>query len=68
DMNKPINVLTNMDYWLDNLISNISELAICYHVDGIVKSYEIVKTEQLPYRESCEVLPDVIRDLATNFL
>ncbi|CAF5074661.1 unnamed protein product, partial [Rotaria sp. Silwood1] len=62
------NVLTNMDYWLDNLISNVSELAICYHVDGIVKSYEIVKTEQLPYRESYEVLPDVIRDLATNFL
>ncbi|CAF0946151.1 unnamed protein product [Rotaria sordida] len=68
DMNKPINVLTGIDCWLDNLMCNVPELAMCYHVDGIVQSYEIVKTEELPYREGCEFPPDVIRDLATNLL
>ncbi|CAF1327620.1 unnamed protein product [Adineta steineri] len=68
DMNKPINVLTGIDCWLDNLMCNVPELAMCYHVDGIVQSYEIVKTEDIPYREGCEFHPNVIRDLATNLL
>ncbi len=68
DMDKPINVLTGIDCWLDNLMCNVPELAMCYHVDGIVQSYEIVKTEDIPYREGCEFPPNVIRDLATNLL
>ncbi|CAF5142874.1 unnamed protein product, partial [Rotaria magnacalcarata] len=68
DMNKPINVLTGIDCWLDNLMCNVPELAMCYHVDGIVQSYEIVKTEELPYREGCEFPANVIRNLATNLL
>ncbi|CAF1159902.1 unnamed protein product [Rotaria sordida] len=68
DMNKPINVLTGIDCWLDNLMCNVPELAMCYHVDGIVQSYEIIKTEDIPYREGCQFPPGVIRDLATNLL
>ncbi|CAF0938718.1 unnamed protein product [Adineta ricciae] len=68
EMDKPINVLTGIDCWLDNLMCNVPELAMCYHVDGIVQSYEIVKTEDIPYREGCEFHPTVIRDLATNLL
>jgi hypothetical protein len=67
-MNKPINVLTGIDCWLDNLMCNVPELAMCYHVDGIVQSYEIIKTEDIPYREGCQFPPTVIRDLATNLL
>ena len=36
-MQKPINVLTGLDYWLDNLMCNVPELAMCYHIDGIVQ-------------------------------
>jgi len=36
-MRKPINVLTGLDYWLDNLMCNVPELAMCYHLNGIVK-------------------------------
>jgi len=36
-MNKPINVLTGIDYWLDNLMCNVPELAMCYHDNGIVQ-------------------------------
>ncbi len=37
DMSKPINVLTGLDYWLDNLMCNVPELAMCYHLNGIVQ-------------------------------
>lgn len=37
DMNTPINVLTGLDYWLDNLMCNVPEVAMCFHVDGIVQ-------------------------------
>lgn len=36
-MKKPITVLTGLDYWLDNLMCNVPELAMCYHIDGIVQ-------------------------------
>ena len=36
-MRKPINVLTGMDYWLDNLMCNVPEMAMCFHLNGIVQ-------------------------------
>lgn len=36
-MSEPVNVLTGMDYWLDNLMCNVPELAMCYHLNGIVQ-------------------------------
>ena len=39
-MEKPITVLTGLDYWLDNLMCNVPELAMCYHIDGIVQVKE----------------------------
>lgn len=41
DNNKPINVLTGIDYWLDNLICNVPELVMCFHVNGIVQVSKI---------------------------
>ena len=37
DSRKPITVLTGLDYWLDNLMCNVPELAMCFHLDGIVQ-------------------------------
>lgn len=37
DMNTPINVLTGLDYWLDNLMCNVPEVAMCFHMEGIVQ-------------------------------
>ena len=37
EMNEPINVLTGIDCWLDNLICNVPELAMCWHLDGFVQ-------------------------------
>ena len=37
DMDRPITVLTGLDYWLDNLMCNVPELAMCFHINGIVQ-------------------------------
>lgn len=37
ESNKPINILTGIDYWLDNLMCNVPELVMCFHVNGIVQ-------------------------------
>ncbi|ELT97340.1 hypothetical protein CAPTEDRAFT_225050 [Capitella teleta] len=68
DMQKPINVLTGLDYWLDNLMCNVPELAMCYHLDGIVQSYELIKTEDIPTMDQCNFSPQVVKDIAQNIL
>lgn len=68
DMTSPINVLTGIDYWLDNLMSNVPEVVMCYHLNGIVQKYELIKTEDLPYLENSKFSPSVIRDIAQNIL
>ncbi|XP_026677661.1 erythroid differentiation-related factor 1-like [Diaphorina citri] len=67
-MKKPINVLTGLDYWLDNLMCNVPEVAMCYHLEGIVQKYELIKTEDLPDLENSKFSPKLIRDVAQNIL
>uniref|UniRef100_A0A1B6CP20 Erythroid differentiation-related factor 1 n=1 Tax=Clastoptera arizonana TaxID=38151 RepID=A0A1B6CP20_9HEMI len=68
DMNKPISVLTGIDYWLDNLMCNVPEVVMCYHLDGIVQRYELIKTEDLPHMCDSKFSPKIIRDVAQNIL
>lgn len=68
DMKKPINVLTGIDYWLDNLMCNVPEVMMCYHLDGLVQKYEIIKTEDLPNLKNSKFSPKIIRNVAQNIL
>ncbi|CAG9857634.1 unnamed protein product [Phyllotreta striolata] len=68
DMSKPISVLTGIDYWLDNLMSNVPEVVMCYHLNGIVQKYELIKTEDLPQMDNSKFSPKLIRDVAQNIL
>lgn len=68
DMSKSINVLTGIDYWLDNLMCNVPEVVMCYHLDGIVQKYELIKTEDLPNLGDSKFSAKVIRDVAQNIL
>ncbi|KAL4640951.1 erythroid differentiation-related factor 1 isoform X3 [Arapaima gigas] len=68
DNNKPINVLTGIDYWLDNLMCNVPELVMCFHVNGIVQKYEMIKTEDIPNLESSNFSTRVVKDIAQNIL
>ena len=66
---KPIHILTGIDYWLDNLMCQVPEVLMCFHLDGIVQKYELYKTEDLPaLSEGGSFSPGVIRDVAQNIL
>ena len=68
DMKKPINILTGMDYWLDNLMCQVPEVVMCYHLDGIVQKYELLKTEDLPNIEGSSFSPKIVKNIAQNIL
>lgn len=68
DSSKPINILTGIDYWLDNLMCNVPELIMCFHLNGIVQRYEKIKTSDLPDMEGGSFSPKVIKDVAQNIL
>ncbi|XP_017287717.1 erythroid differentiation-related factor 1 isoform X2 [Kryptolebias marmoratus] len=68
DSNKPINILTGIDYWLDNLMCNVPELVMCFHVNGIVQKYEMIKTDDIPHLENSTFSTRVVKDIAQNIL
>ncbi|KAJ8317595.1 hypothetical protein KUTeg_005499 [Tegillarca granosa] len=68
DMRTPINVLTGLDYWLDNLMCNVPEVAMCFHMNGIVQKYELIKTEEIPNMQDSVFDPQLVTDIARNIL
>ena len=68
NLEKPINILTGLDYWLDNLMCNVPELVMCYHLHGFVQKYELIQTEEVPHLENSKFSPKVVRDVAQNIL
>lgn len=42
-----ITPLTWLDAWLDNVMASVPELAICYHQNGVVQGYELLKTDDI---------------------
>ncbi|KAL8485977.1 hypothetical protein ACS0TY_028038 [Phlomoides rotata] len=47
DVSRKVTPLTWLDAWLDNFMASIPELAICYHQDGVVQGYELLKTDDI---------------------
>ncbi|VDP92509.1 unnamed protein product [Echinostoma caproni] len=48
-MHESINVLTGIDIWLENILNEVPEVAMCYHHEGIVmQEYELYKTCDVP--------------------
>ncbi|KAH8877540.1 Erythroid differentiation-related factor 1 [Schistosoma japonicum] len=48
-LHESINFLTGIDVWLENIINEVPEVAMCYHHEGIVmQEYEIYKTCEIP--------------------
>jgi hypothetical protein len=47
---------------------NVPEIFLCFHQDGIVQKYELIKTEDLPSLENSKFSPKVIRNVAQNIL
>ena len=49
-------------------MSNVPEVVMCCHLDGIVQKYELLKTEDLPHLTNSEFSPRLVRDIAQNIL
>ncbi|KAH9101057.1 hypothetical protein Ae201684P_007245 [Aphanomyces euteiches] len=49
DMDKDMSLCTALDYYLDNVIANIPELAICLHSKGYVRGYQLIQTRDIPF-------------------
>ncbi|XP_016466410.2 uncharacterized protein LOC107789148 isoform X1 [Nicotiana tabacum] len=47
DVSRQVTPLTWLDAWLDNIMASVPELAICYHQDGVVQGYELLKTDDI---------------------
>ncbi|RHN78945.1 hypothetical protein MtrunA17_Chr1g0171431 [Medicago truncatula] len=47
DVTRQVTPLTWLDAWLDNVMASVPELAICYHHNGVVQGYELLKTDDI---------------------
>ncbi|KAH9282567.1 Erythroid differentiation-related factor 1 [Echinococcus granulosus] len=48
-LREPINVLTGIDMWLENILNEVPKVAMCFHNEGIVmQEYELYNTTDLP--------------------
>ena len=61
-----INVLTGIDYWLENLMFSVPEVIMCFHINGIVQNYEHIKTDDIP--KVAGFNPDLIKDTAKSII
>lgn len=48
DNSQPLDVPTGIDLWLDNMLNDVEEVAVCYHTNGIVQDFYIHRTDDLP--------------------
>jgi len=67
-MSEPLSMLTGIDYWLDNLMCDIPETELCYHINGIVQKYKVIKTEELPCLNGSTFSPKNVSDIMQNTL
>ena len=48
EANSAATSLVCLDYWLDNVMANAGEVALCLHTDGVVQGYRLLRTDALP--------------------
>ena len=48
DAKKRFTSIACLDFWLENVLANVPETAICYHKEGHVQGYQLVRTEDIP--------------------
>ncbi|KAM5562027.1 hypothetical protein ABKV19_017308 [Rosa sericea] len=47
DVSREVKPITWLEAWLDNVMASVPEMAICYHKNGVVHSYELLKTDDI---------------------
>ena len=59
---------SGLDYWLDNLMFNVPEVAMCFHSAGVIQKYQRIKTEELPKLKNSKFDPELVKDIAQHIL
>nr|TKW17965.1 hypothetical protein SEVIR_5G403000v2 [Setaria viridis] len=47
DVSRQVTPLNWLEAWLDNVMASVPELAICYHENGVVQGYELLKNDDI---------------------
>ncbi|EKX54498.1 hypothetical protein GUITHDRAFT_99979 [Guillardia theta CCMP2712] len=68
DADAQVNQQTCLDYWLDNIFNNLSETAVCYHKEGRVHGYQLVRTEEIPKWSGFSFEPKAVMESASSIL
>ena len=50
DVDRVTRPVDGLDYYLDNKLAAVPELALCMHSKGVVRGYQLMATEAIPAR------------------
>jgi len=65
DMDSEIPKLTCLDYWLDNIFYQVPHTAVCYHKEGKVHGYQMVRTQDIPTWSGFAFEPKAVMETAS---
>ena len=66
DMDSEIPKLTCLDYWLDNIFNQVPHTAVCYHKEGKVHGYQLVRTQDIPSWSGFAFEPKAVMETASS--
>ena len=68
DADSEVPKMTCLDYWLDNIFNQVSQTAVCYHKEGKVHGYQLVRTQDLPAWRGLAFEPKAVMESASSIL
>jgi len=68
DMDSEVPKLTCLDYWLDNIFNQVPHTAVCYHKEGKVHGYQLVRTQDIPTWSGFAFEPKAVMETASSIL
>eukprot|EP01065_Artemidia_motanka_P008349 TRINITY_DN1418_c0_g1_i2.p1 TRINITY_DN1418_c0_g1~~TRINITY_DN1418_c0_g1_i2.p1 ORF type:complete len:1339 (+),score=334.16 TRINITY_DN1418_c0_g1_i2:192-4208(+) len=68
DEHTPVDTARAMEFWIDNVMSSVSQVAVCFHKEGIIQGYQLIATNDLPSYVQGGFEPQVVQEYAGNVL